>query len=338
MNYRRLIASLLARSPVPMVVRRRHRRQLSILMLHGFADGVQQPFENLESKHLDVQRWEAFVGWLSSCFRILPLSEAVACLEQGRSLPDYSVVLTMDDGFRSTHDLAFPVLQKYQVPATIYLATSFVHEKKPIWVDRVSYSLVQAGRSLQELRAAKKELKHSSQDNIEARVEEIERSTGHRLPERVDGADLPPTQRSLDWDQIARMKASGLVEFGSHTHTHRILGRCSPEVVRDELRQSRQIIEEHLDGPCEHFCYPNGTPGDFTNATERLVREAGYRSSVTTVPGWNESGASPLGLRRLGVNNALDLQRFQLMMTGVMALLDKSYAPPPPASSAKTPA
>lgn len=328
MTYRQLIASVLARSPVPSLVRRRHRQQLAVLMFHGFADGVQEPFENLESKHLEVRKWEAFVGWLSRRYRVLPLSEAVACLEQGRTLPDYSVCLTMDDGFRSTHDLAFPVLQKYQVPATIYLATEFVHEKKPIWVDRVSYSLVQAGRSLAELRAVKKELKHAVQDDIVSRVEEIERATGHRLPARVDVPDLPPTQRSLDWDQIRRMKASGLVEFGSHTHSHRILGRCSPAVAAEELRVSRQIIESHLDGPCDHFCYPNGTPGDFTEGTEALVRAAGYRSSVTTVPGWNLAGDSPLGLRRLGVNNALDLTRFQLMMTGVMALLDKNYAAP----------
>lgn len=329
MNYRGLIANVLARSPVPLLVRRRHRRQLTVLMFHGFADGVQESFENLESKHLDVRKWESFTGWLAKRYRVLPLSKAVACLEQGKSLPDYSVCLTMDDGFRSTHDLAYPVLQKHQVPATIYLATEFVHEKKPIWVDRVSYSLVQAGRSLAELRAAKKDLKHSSQDDIVRRVEEIEASTGHRLPARVDDPTLPATQRSLDWDQIVRMKASGLVEFGSHTHSHRILGRCSTAVAQEELRSSKAIIESHLEGPCDHFCYPNGTPGDFTEGTEKLVRAAGYRSSVTTVPGWNEAKASPLGLRRLGVNNALDLTRFQLMMTGVMALLDKSYAPPP---------
>lgn len=325
MNFRRFIANVVARSPVPLVVRRRHRRQLSVLMLHGFANGVQQPFENLEHKHLDIRKWESFAIWLSRRYRVLPLSDAVACLERGGSLPDYSVCLTMDDGFRSTHDLAFPILQKYHLPATIYLATEFVHEKKPIWVDRVSYSLVQAGRTLPELRAAKHKLKNLPQDDIVRDVEEIEQSTGHHLPARVDDPSLPDTQRSLDWDQIVRMKASGLVEFGSHTHSHRILGRCSPAVAQEELRRSKAIIESHLEGPCEHFCYPNGTPGDFTENTEKLVRAAGYRSTVTTVPGWNAAHASPMGLRRLGVNNAIELPHFSLMMSGVMALLDKNY-------------
>jgi len=322
MGFKKLMASMIARSPLPWLARRSHRRELSILMFHGFASGAQQPFENLEHKHLDVEKWRLFARWLARTHRVLPLSEAVACLEKGKSLPDHAVCVTMDDGFSSTFDLAFPILQELQMPASIFLATAFVDEKKPIWVDRVSYSLANAGKSYAELRSIKNELKNRPQDDIESAVIEIERETGFAMPSRVDDASLPATQRSLDWDQIAKMRDNGLVEFGSHTHTHRILGRCSSEVAAHELRTSKSIIEQRLGGTCDLFCYPNGTPGDFTDATEALVRETGHRASLTTVSGWNSQNASPFALRRLGVNNALDLTRFKLMVSGVMARLE----------------
>ncbi len=321
MGFRKLAVKILARSPLPLLARRAHRRELSILMLHGFADGPRQPFENMDHKHLEAEKWRSIAEWLARQHRVLPLDEAARRLEKKEPLPDHAMCLTMDDGFRSCHDIAYPVLERLRLPAMIYLETDFVDQKKPIWVDRVSFSLVSAGKKYAELRAAKNALKNLPQDDIEQRVIEVERQTGFALPPRADDPSLPDTQRSLDWEQIAKMKQGGLVEFGSHTASHRILGRCSREAAMRELLDSKRLIEERLGGRCDHFCYPNGTPGDFTDETEAMVREAGYRSSVTTVGGWNAAGASPFGLRRLGVNNELDLDSFKLMVTGVTARL-----------------
>jgi peptidoglycan/xylan/chitin deacetylase (PgdA/CDA1 family) len=322
MGFRTIASFMLSRSPLPHLARRSHRHDLTILMLHGFASGVQQPFEAMEHKHLDAKKWEAFADWLSCRYRVIPLSEAVGCMEKNKPMPDHAMCLTMDDGFRSNYELAFPVLKKYQMPASIFLATEFVHDKKPIWVDRVSYSLVNAGHGHAELRRIKDELKKRQQDDIESAILGIERHHSFALPTSVEDPTLPPTQRSLDWDQIQTMHACGLVEFGSHTHSHRILGRCSRNVALMELQTSRKIIEERIGSRCDLFCYPNGTPGDFTAETEILVKEAGYRCSLTTVTGWNSLKSSPFGLRRFGVDNALTLQRFQLMVSGTMRLLE----------------
>lgn len=320
MAFRKTIEAMIANSPLPALVRRRHRRELGILMFHGFT-GNEHAQTNLEGKDVTVENWERFMTWLSKRHRILPLSEAVSFIERGKSLPDYSVCVTMDDGHRSTHELAFPVLEKMALPATIFLATAFVDEKRPIWVDRVTFSLTKAGKSLDELRQIKSALKHRTQDDIESAVAEVEAQTGFALPPRTDDPSMPQGCRSLDWDQISQMKSGGLVEFGSHTHMHRILGRCSETVVRDELVRSRRMIEQRLGGNCDLFCYPNGDKGDFTDATELLVREAGYRASFTTVTGWNAASASPFAMRRLGVYDSMDLNRFKLTVTGVMDLI-----------------
>jgi hypothetical protein len=52
------------------------------------------------------------------------------------------------------------------------------------------------------------------------------------------------------------------------------------------------------------FAYPNGQPSDYTPATVDILRDAGIRAAVTTIPGINESATPPFELRRFGIGAA----------------------------------
>lgn len=87
--------------------------------------------------------------------------------------------------------------------------------------------------------------------------------------------DLP----ALDWSELAELAASGLVTVGSHTHTHPdldTLARADAGAARAELAHSKELLEERLDRPVEHFAYPRARA---SAAAEREVR-ALYRSAV----------------------------------------------------------
>ncbi|CAG0992342.1 Poly-beta-1,6-N-acetyl-D-glucosamine N-deacetylase [Burkholderiales bacterium] len=59
-------------------------------------------------------------------YTVIPMSRLVDFLDGKVALPKKSVVITIDDGYRSTYDVAWPVLRKYGFPATVYLYTDFV--------------------------------------------------------------------------------------------------------------------------------------------------------------------------------------------------------------------
>lgn len=59
-------------------------------------------------------------------YRVIPLSSLVGFLERGEPVPRKSVVLTIDDGYRSTYEVAFPILRKYGFQATVFLYSDFV--------------------------------------------------------------------------------------------------------------------------------------------------------------------------------------------------------------------
>lgn len=90
----------------------------------------------------------------------------------------------------------------------------------------------------------------------------------------------------LTWEQIRQMKQSGLVDFGSHTHTHARLRKLSNEDALKELTLSKRLIEENLQTPCEAFCYPFGS-GGFDKRIRPLVFQAGYLFDFSTKPGVN---------------------------------------------------
>lgn len=66
-----------------------------------------------------------------SGYKAIGLLEAVDCLRQGRPFPDYSFVITFDDGYQTVYDEAFPILQEYGMTATVFLTVGEKGISKP---------------------------------------------------------------------------------------------------------------------------------------------------------------------------------------------------------------
>ncbi len=56
-------------------------------------------------------------------FNVLPLNEIVESLRQQQSIPDKSVAITFDDGYLSIYETAFPMLQEFGMPFTLFVST-----------------------------------------------------------------------------------------------------------------------------------------------------------------------------------------------------------------------
>ena len=63
--------------------------------------------------------------WLQANVRVAPLHEIVGALSEGRALPERTVVLTFDDGFRDFFTAAAPVLHRLQLPAIVFLPSGY---------------------------------------------------------------------------------------------------------------------------------------------------------------------------------------------------------------------
>lgn len=110
--------------------------------------------------------------------------------------------------------------------------------------------------------------------------------------------------RLMSWQQIQEMAGRGF-EFGSHGTRHLRLGASPDDVVRRDVAESQQELEDRLSARCRTFCYPYG---NFSDATRRIVADAGFDAAVTLRFGWNDAGTDRHSLRRVGSARFTNLQ------------------------------
>jgi peptidoglycan/xylan/chitin deacetylase (PgdA/CDA1 family) len=104
-------------------------------------------------------------------------------------------------------------------------------------------------------------------------------------------------KQMMDWDHILEVSKNN-VQIGSHTRSHPQLTLLSGDVLQEELTGSKRELEERLNQPIDHFCYPYG---DHDEHVREEVKKAGYRYAVTTQRGHIEKGCDPYALRRIPI-------------------------------------
>lgn len=233
-------------------------------------------------------RWQ--IALLAECFNVLPLSEALAAVKEGH-LPPRAICITFDDGYRSTHDLALPVLKEFGLPATVFVTTGYV-DGRSMWNDNIieairsmpgkdldlrdlslgMYSLATPHdrlRTTEKLIAAAKYLPSDSRNGLTRRLLDLGRTHG--------GDDLMLTR-----DMICALARQG-VEIGGHTVSHPILSGLSDDAARKEIVDNKRQLEEIIGEPIRFFAYPNGKPGiDFDQRHADMARDAGYQAAFAT--------------------------------------------------------
>lgn len=82
--------------------------------------------------------------------------------------------------------------------------------------------------------------------------------------------------------QLQEIAKSGLVEIGAHTMDHSYLHGLHADTVKFEVEQSKKYLERKLGIRVVSFAYPYGA---FDNSAIDIVKKAGFKSAVTTIPG-----------------------------------------------------
>jgi peptidoglycan/xylan/chitin deacetylase (PgdA/CDA1 family) len=88
------------------------------------------------------------------------------------------------------------------------------------------------------------------------------------------------SEQGLSWNEIGIMSHEW--DFASHGITHTNLTLLSPDRIRHELTESRDVIQKMLGKEIDLFCYPFG---EYNDVAIRSLKEAGYKAAVTAAAG-----------------------------------------------------
>lgn len=108
----------------------RELQSFGILMYHRVTDlipGVPPPTWNVTPEHFEAQ----LAGLLQRGFQPWPLRKVLDHHRQGQPIPPGTFVVTFDDAYGNVFLNAFPILQRLNVPATLFLATAYLDLEQP---------------------------------------------------------------------------------------------------------------------------------------------------------------------------------------------------------------
>src|SRR5882762_11430453 len=100
-----------------------HRKRVVFLCYHGVTMRPTRSPEDPKGLHVNASRFLKHLDFIDRNYHVIPLREYIKAQRYGRSLPEYSLVLTFDDGFRNFLTVAAPLLADRNMPATVFLMT-----------------------------------------------------------------------------------------------------------------------------------------------------------------------------------------------------------------------
>ena len=286
------------------------RPSLLILNYHRVGNPALTPYDSATfSCSADELDWQ--LTWLKQRFPIVNLQQAVEIVHNTTRPIETNILITFDDGYRDNYQEAFPVLRKHNASATFFLPTFFVGTGSLPWWDEIAFMVKRATvprlilkypeafeldlGAVDRLSAVVKVLrvfKQAPTIDTERFLKELEIASQVARPGENDERCF------LNWDEAREMIAGGMC-FGSHTHTHEILGRLPYQRQVEELATSKQILEAKLRIPVETLAYPRGKPGTLSEETFAALRETKYTTAFSFYSGINKPGEiKPLDVLR----------------------------------------
>ena len=265
------------------------------------------------------------------------LAEAI----KGKQVPNHTFVITFDDGYVDNLWNAKPILEKYKIPATIFITSKYVGQNQEFWWDELE-RLLFFPESLPEsltltinnkLYSWKIEnqiennnfnsenychwnvtlsdtptLRHRAYRDLCNLLRPMDYSAREKILNDLSSwAGLEETYRqdyrAMSADEICSLTKDGLIDVGSHTHTHPVLASLSLQDQIKEIKESKSYLEAILDRPINYFSYPYGSKSDYTAKTITIVKNSGFSCACSNFTGVIRQGTDCFQLPRFIVRD-----------------------------------
>lgn len=283
-----------------------------ILMYHRVAEPAVDPW----GLAVSPENFAAQMRELRRSRKPVPLDHMVERMRAG-TLETGMVAITFDDAYRDVLRNAKPVLEQFDIPATVFVVTGKLGEERGFWWDRLACAVL--GGTLPAALPPLSFLDADARREIDAAIESGNRAALHMsLWSRI--RVLPPDERDAATGEIAtafgagvydaapvmtetelgELTQGGLIDLGAHCVSHPSLPSLSAEDQRSEIRQSREKLEALTGAPIRRLAYPFG---DYDERSIGIARDLGFDYAVSVEAGPVGDPAARFRLPRHDIKN-----------------------------------
>jgi len=335
---KRVAAEVLYQSGITV---RLNKGKVTILMYHRVLKESDKTINYIQpGMYVTESSFDKQMKFISESYQVISLQTLIEAWKGSGLNPENKYcVVTFDDGWLDNYENAFPILRKYGIPATIFIATAFIGTNHWFWPDKISY-IFQIRSKLERAQLIKAKViqpdkvlltmasileENLNQDNIVLL---------DRIIEGVKSFDDTDIQNALakifslidencslkrvtmNWDEIKEMSQEG-VTFGSHTCNHKLLTHIPADKIESELIDSTAKIKEENVKYVPVFCYPNGY---YNDKVQSIVERSGFEAAVTTEYGFEHADRKTnFNMKRIGVHNDVSsrISMFSFHLSGL---------------------
>lgn len=215
------------------------------------------------------------IEYFSKEFSTVSFSELQHFLCTGeRPVAKPGIIITFDDGLRNNFDVAAPILNQCGFAGWFFIPTDFIDSPVP---DQMRFA------------------------------------SEHFISPTFDPSDHWDGRIAMNWDELRQLQHSHVV--GCHTRTHqRMYGTLSAEQVANEIKTSKQILEDRLQAEVPSFAWVGGEEATYSQRAAQAIVDAGFELGFMTNNFPVIRATHPLQIQRTNIEASwpLELVRFQL--------------------------
>lgn len=344
-NLREIYARILFHTGLHALVNRLMPPRVTVLAGHcvgpvggdpSWPAGVHLP----DDMKIDAGTLERFLRWFKARYELVTVGEGFARIDEkrlGRSV----VALSMDDGYRDNHRALLPLLARVGVPATVFLESRPLDERKLNWSHKYFWILARTSAFDFVHRFGEQSADKPTFHSLNQIVTEERLDARYHL-KRILKYEADPFERDraidvvfgelggdeaalcdelyMTWDEARELHSAG-IELGGHTVGHQILSKLSSAEQQREIGDGASAIRRELREGLATFAYPWGRRWDFDEHSKNAAREAGFRCAVTMHAGVNDARTDPFALKRLAIDDSAKLHHLAAEACGGFELL-----------------
>ena len=236
-------------------------------------------------------------------YRFISAADIRAAFYEGRRF-NGCCHICFDDGERSFHDLAMPVLQDLAIPATLFVSPGVLASEGNYWFQEVRFLRKQVGDATikheiagvlgwDDARVAPFSVNSLLKSLRLAKIWQVIEATrqAHRLPSAP--------RYNISQNELQALAGRELLTIGAHTMTHPILQNETDDESARQIRESIEALAGLIGRPVDTFAYPNGATGlDYGPREQATLAACGIKLAFATDAGFFGPGTDPLGIPR----------------------------------------
>ena len=239
-------------------------------------------FHEINTSH-EIKWFEDLVIYLKEKKKIISCDDLHVAFKENISIKD-SFLLTVDDGHISFLKNIFPIIEKHQVPISLFVSPLVCGEKKNFWYQEMSdFDEKLSKKIISEI------LNISLKDIDDLRFKSILKSVEINVIyeyikryQKVSGLSNKPF-KNMDVNDLLEVNKSPLVTIGGHTMNHPILANESDNSSEYEISGSIHKLSDILNEEVKYFAYPNGIPElDYSSRETAFAKANGIKLSFST--------------------------------------------------------